>query len=224
MCNVKLHDATFSVSFVWLGHQQATFIWKQGRGPASAVIATLHRIGWKATDYNAWVTDQGENLYLTEITPDVINTKVRQSVDRYLWHNCTLKNKYANWKLTKVTDHITGNLKMEYRDCTEVTNQDYPNWKLARRVVLGKDPLIGAMGRSVCINTQYPQSRISTTDDMWRACNVWTGNLRHPQFPDRRMCSESRKHVAKHLSLNKNPKAQHRLWRTVAQGPRAAHS
>ena len=68
---------------------------------------------------------------------------------------------------------------------------DIPNWALARRVVLGKDRAIGAMARSVCINTQWPQSRIKPNDDMCRACGVWTGNLRHRQFPDKTCVSNT---------------------------------
>ena len=122
--------------------------WAHVKGPASAVIATLLRIKWKANAYDKWTTDQGTNIELRTITPYHLSAVIRESVDRFLWETSTLR--------AKDTPSVTNRIK---DDCPRDRN-DIPNWALARRTVLGKDKAIGAMARSVCINTQWTQSRI----------------------------------------------------------------
>ena len=137
--------------------------WAHVKGPASAVIATLTRLKWKAVTYDKWVNDQDATIELRNITPYHLGAIIRESVDRFLWETSTLRH--------KDTMYTTNGIK----DKGPMDRNDIPNWALARRVVMGKDKAMGAMARSVCINTQYPQSRINKTDNMCRACGEWTG-------------------------------------------------
>ena len=130
----------------------------------------------------------GTEVELRVITPYHLSAVIKESVDRFLWETSTLR--------ARDTPSITNKIK----DRGPQDRNDIPNWALARRVVLGKDKAIGAMARSVCIYTQWPQSRINPNDELCRACGEWTGNLKHRQFPDCNMCSKYAEHAAKHLS------------------------
>ena len=176
----------FEASINTIPHEKHT--WAHVKGPASGVIATLLRIKWKVTTFDKWITDQGTVVELRTITPYHLSAVIKESVDSFLWETSTLRARDTPSTISKI------------RDKDPQDRNDIPNWALARRTVLGKDKAMGAMARSVCIYTQWPQFRIKPNDNLCRACEEWTGNLRHRQFPDGNMCCKYGEHAAKHLS------------------------
>ena len=94
------------------------------------MFATLQRLKWFPAEYDTWMTDTGEVVNLTKVIPHRVTALIRQAVDRRLWEACSIKDTDPS------KDH-----------------RDIPNTKIARSVILGKDKIIGAMARSVTINT-----------------------------------------------------------------------
>ena len=168
--------AAFNTQFEEVANAQDP--WKHVKGPTSAMIATLLRIRWFLADYDTWLTDDNETIDLKVVIPYMVSQKITRAVERMLWENCTLKK----------------------HDSSTDRNQ-VPNLYIARKVILGKDRLIGAMARSVTIGTQWTQSRINPEDNICRACNLDVGNLHHRQMPGRWMCKESERCMPKHLTL-----------------------
>ena len=125
-------------------------------------------------------SDQGEIIDPNATLPYLVTVKVRESLERWMWQNCPLNTRQTQ------------------------DRNDIPNWNLARRVVLGKDPRLGAMARSVNIYTQWTQSRIKPEDPTCRACQhpLHACTLKHRNFPNFAMCEESLKKVGKHLSVS----------------------
>ena len=64
---VKKMESAFEASTNTIPHEKQP--WAHVKGPASAVIATLLRIKWKANAYDKWTTDQGINIELRTMTP-----------------------------------------------------------------------------------------------------------------------------------------------------------
>ena len=154
--------------------------WKYVTGPAAAMIATLLRIRWFPPDYDHdhWITDCGEVLDLNQCIPHMVAEKIRDAVDRFLWENAsTNPNKCGNSK------------------------NNVPVWKLVRKVILGKGKLIGAMARSVVINTQWSQSRINPSGPTCGACGQHLGNFIQRQMPGPWLCNASHEKMHQHLSL-----------------------
>lgn len=115
--------------------------WKQVKGPATAVLAMLYRLKWTAREYDTWKTAQRQELHLEQVIPYHLKAIIKKSVDRLLWEESTLRKK----------DTLSFTSKAQDNGPTD--RNDFPNWSLARRVVLGKDKAIGDMARSVNINT-----------------------------------------------------------------------
>ena len=74
-----------------------------------------------------------------KMVPYQVGLLIKGAVDKWLWHNCSTARK---------------------EECNDWENT--PNLYLARKVVLGKDRVQGAMARSVSIGTHWPQSRIQS--------------------------------------------------------------
>ena len=65
--------------------------WARVFGPAAAIIVTLRRIGW--TDHSAteWETDLGRPVNLRLLSPALVQSLVREVVQRWIWKQVAMK-------------------------------------------------------------------------------------------------------------------------------------
>ena len=143
-------------------------IWDSIKGPASACIATLGRIGWDIHLSNAWriwIDRDGDEIDLAFFPIHSLKKKLHKDIAVMLWTQSTLYQDSRD----QIGDHSDLGLWLEP----------------TRAVVLGKDKRIGAMARSVAIGTQWSQSRIEQAghaeigDNKCRLCNEAPGTLNH---------------------------------------------
>jgi hypothetical protein len=66
------------------GRKLRKTLWGNVVGPASAVLATLNRFGWKAKEYDIWKDDKGNVWDLKVTCPKTILEEVREATDRWL--------------------------------------------------------------------------------------------------------------------------------------------
>ena len=111
--------------------------WDSVRGPASACIVTLGRIGWDislSNGWRVWIDRSGNEIDLADLPIHSLKKTLHRDI-----------------AIALCTQSI---YNQEIQD-------DLGLWlEPTRSVVLGKDKLIGAMARSAAIGTQYTQQRV----------------------------------------------------------------
>lgn len=69
-------------------------VWKQVKGPATAMVASAQRIGWAVCDASHLVTDEGVSLDLKSDSPVVIERMVQSAVRRWRWRRVATKHSH----------------------------------------------------------------------------------------------------------------------------------
>ena len=59
-------------------------VWRNVMGPASGLIATLARIGWKAVDWNKWEDSEGKEWRLDQVCPVTIKKVIEADTEWWL--------------------------------------------------------------------------------------------------------------------------------------------
>ena len=163
-------------------------VWDSVRGPASACIATLGRIGWDIHISNAWrvwIDRDGNEIDLASFHLYILNKVLHRDIAVMLWSQSTLNHEIND----KVGDLSALGLWLEP----------------TRSVVLGKDKQLGAMARSVAIGTQWSQSRVEQAgyadagDNKCRLCNAEVGTLLHRV--DKDGCSKMAQYRKEYIGL-----------------------
>ena len=81
---VNIEDAQFlfASTLDWLAGKMA---WAKVFGPAAAIIVTLRRLGWFVFGATEWETDLGRRINLRLLSPALVQSLVREAVQRWRW-------------------------------------------------------------------------------------------------------------------------------------------
>ena len=58
--------------------------WSRVGGPATALVATLHRVGWELVDPFRWRTHRGD-VRILEVSPKAVAGLMEEAVELWLW-------------------------------------------------------------------------------------------------------------------------------------------
>ena len=168
-------------------------LWGEVCGPASACAATIFRIGWSAAGDDGWKRWRGRDgteYDLMAVNPHDLKQAMCKDIQTSLWAASSICATNSDSK-----------------------EGDRPWLAPMREEVFGKDKQVGAMVRSVAINTQWTQDRIAEAgyveadDDKCKLCNEEKGTLLHrngcgtQEFPGCEMLSCCRANILKEAAI-----------------------
>ena len=162
-------------------------LWHRVRGPATALVATLFRIGWAVIDATHLRTDTGHTLNLLLDPACVVVAEVHQAVRR--WRTRRL----AHALPTIMPDKPDVDLSSTHSGCLDV----FVNYSdVAARLVYGRNDKAGTKAcmlwapehkaslKSAVVGGQWPQARLAgipgwTNDPRCQLCQAAVGTLEH---------------------------------------------
>ena len=137
--------------------------WKHIRGPASACIATIGRIGWDVPQmegWKKWIDRDGRVIDLTVVSPHSLKKLLHRDIAKAYWAKSMLNEKAMD----------SSGIWLEP----------------LRSAVFISDKEKGAMTRSAAIGIQWTQDRVAEAgyasdkaDNKCRLCNQAVGSLKH---------------------------------------------
>ena len=92
----KAMEAAWNAAYLETTDEETN--WKNVRGPAGAVAASLGELNWTARSFSEWTTDMDVVINLQYIRPALVEILVEEAVQRKLWHESTLAEKDQNGK------------------------------------------------------------------------------------------------------------------------------
>ena len=80
-------------------------VWRNGKGPATAMVAIAQRFGWQVCDARHLVADLGEGLGLQLDPPVIIEREVNEAMNRWRWQRISPKQAHLQ--------HSPGTVQLE---------------------------------------------------------------------------------------------------------------
>ena len=124
--------------------KKAKNVWAVVKGPAAAMVASCHRLGWTVISSTELRTDQGETLDLLLDSPAAVKLEIARAVKRWRWRNIEEKMpqlKKGGSGSGALMEPITKLLK------SKSNNEDW-------------NPALRGSLRSAIAGRQYPQARV----------------------------------------------------------------
>ena len=87
---VNIEDAQFLIAST-LDRKAGKMTWAKVFGPAAAIIVTFRRIGWFVISATEWETDLGRRVNLRLLSPALVQSLVREAVQRWRWRQVAMK-------------------------------------------------------------------------------------------------------------------------------------